>query len=126
MIAYCGIYCEECPSYKGTITVDKSLLEKMSEDFGNAKTDTIDFVCLGCKYDNVAFVATYCAGCQIRLCAKEKGFLFDLRRIRNLRESEALPGGTAHHRTIGEMLFCARSINERTAEPFTARQFPDT
>jgi hypothetical protein len=24
------------------------------------------------------------------------------------------------------MLFCARSINERTAEPFTARQFPDT
>jgi len=73
MIAYCGIYCEECPSYKGTITVDKSLLEKMSEDFGNAKTDTIDFVCLGCKYDNVAFVATYCAGCQIRLCAKEKG-----------------------------------------------------
>jgi len=37
MIAYCGIYCEECPSCKGTITGDKSLLEKMSEDFGNVK-----------------------------------------------------------------------------------------
>jgi len=26
VIAYCGIFCEECPSYKGTITGDKALL----------------------------------------------------------------------------------------------------
>lgn len=31
MIAYCGINCDECPSYKGTITGDETLLLKMKE-----------------------------------------------------------------------------------------------
>ena len=39
MIAYCGINCDECPAYKGTITGDETLLAKMNEEFGNEKTD---------------------------------------------------------------------------------------
>ncbi len=70
MIAYCGIYCDECPSYKGTITGDETLLAEMNEQFGNAGTDAIDFVCLGCKYSDVKLIATDCAACAIRACAQ--------------------------------------------------------
>jgi hypothetical protein len=73
MIAYCGIHCDECPSYQGTITGDESLLVKMNEAFGNGKTDAIDFVCLGCKYSDINLIATDCARCAIRLCAQAKG-----------------------------------------------------
>lgn len=72
MIAYCGINCDECPSYKGTITGDETLLIKMNKEFGNEKTDTIDFVCLGCKYSDIKLIATDCAACPIRSCAKMK------------------------------------------------------
>lgn len=76
MIAHCGINCDECPSYKGTITGDETLLVKMNEEFGNGKMDATDFVCLGCKYDDVKLIATDCAACAIRLCAKAKGIDF--------------------------------------------------
>ena len=46
MIAYCGLNCDECPSYIGTITGDGKQLIKMNEEYGNEKTDPIDFVCL--------------------------------------------------------------------------------
>jgi hypothetical protein len=76
MIAYCGIHCEECPSYKGTVTGDELLLVKMNEDFGDGKTDAIDFVCLGCKYADLKLIATDCARCAIRACALERGVDF--------------------------------------------------
>jgi len=44
MIAHCGINCDECPSYIGTITGDETLLVKMNKEFGNQKMDAIDFV----------------------------------------------------------------------------------
>jgi len=72
LIAFCGIHCDECPSYMGTITGDRTLLEKMNEGFGDAKTDAIDFVCLGCKFADLKLIATDCARCPIRSCAKEK------------------------------------------------------
>ena len=72
MIAYCGIHGEECPSYIGTIKADEALLIKMSEDYGDGKTDAIDFVCLGCKYQDLKLIATDCAACAIRLCAQTK------------------------------------------------------
>ena len=73
MIAYCGIHCEECPSYIGTITGDVTLLEKMNEEYGDGKTDAIDFICLGCKYSELNLIATDCAACTIRSCALAKG-----------------------------------------------------
>ena len=72
IIAYCGIHCEECPSYIGTMTGDEALLVKMNEDFGNGKMDAIDFVCLGCKVSDMKLIATDCAACAIRLCAMAK------------------------------------------------------
>ena len=72
MIAYCGIICNECPSYKGTITGDETLLAKMNEEFGNEKTDAIDFVCLGCKYGDVRLIATDGAACAIRCVRRRK------------------------------------------------------
>ena len=76
MIAYCGINCDECPSYIGTITGDETLLIQMNEEFGDGKTDAIDFVCLGCKYTDLRLIATDCARCGIRACALAKGIDF--------------------------------------------------
>ncbi len=76
MIAYCGINCSECPSYKGTITGDETLLMKMNEEFGTEETDSIDFVCLGCKYRDIKLIASDCAKCLIRSCAKTKDIDF--------------------------------------------------
>lgn len=73
MIAHCGIHCDECPSYRGTITGDETLLIKMNAEFGDGKTDAIDFVCLGCTYHDVKLIATDCARCAIRLCARARG-----------------------------------------------------
>ena len=73
MIAYCGLNCDGCPAYKGTITGDETLLAEMSETYGKGKSDAIDFVCLGCKYFDVKLIATDCAACAIRLCAIAKG-----------------------------------------------------
>jgi len=76
MIAHCGINCHECPSYKGTIAGDETSLNKMNEEFGNEKTDVIDFVCLGCRYSDLKLIATDCSGCMIRSCALARGVDF--------------------------------------------------
>ncbi len=73
MIAHCGINCDKCPSYVGTITGDQTLLARMNQEYGTEKTDATDFVCLGCKYCDVKLIATDCAACAIRLCAMAKG-----------------------------------------------------
>lgn len=76
MIAFCGINCDECLSYIGTITGEISLLEKMNENYGDKNTDAIDFICLGCKNNDVKLIATDYSRCKIRICAmeKKKGF----------------------------------------------------
>lgn len=73
MIAHCGINCYECASYLGTIKGDIAQLEKMNKDFGDDKSDAIDFVCLGCKYSDLNLIASDCARCAIRVCAIKKG-----------------------------------------------------
>jgi len=73
MIAHCGIICEECPSFKGTISGDESLLIQMNRDHGKGNTDSIDFVCLGCKYPDLKLIATDCSRCAIRSCALARG-----------------------------------------------------
>lgn len=72
MIAYCGINCDECPSYIGTITGEMSLLVKMNEKYGDKNSDAVDFVCLGCKNKDVKLIASDCARCKIRICAMER------------------------------------------------------
>jgi len=73
MIAFCGINCDECPSYKGTITGNEEMLNQKNADFGNGSMDAIDFVCLGCKFSDLKLIATDCSLCKIRACAIVNG-----------------------------------------------------
>jgi hypothetical protein len=73
MLGYCGINCDACPAYQGTITTNLRLLEKASADYGKDGQTFKDWVCLGCAPADQGFLATYCAGCKIRACAVGKG-----------------------------------------------------
>jgi hypothetical protein len=70
MLAYCGINCDNCKAYKGTVSGDITLLEAAAKSFGGSAKE---WVCLGCKGDP-AFIAKSCGECGIRNCASEKGF----------------------------------------------------
>jgi len=74
MIAYCGIYCGECGAYLATRDNDEvrraEVAKEWSEKFGaEIQPETIN--CMGCPSDGPLFF--YCAMCDIRKCASEKG-----------------------------------------------------
>ena len=73
MLGYCGINCENCDAYKGTVNNDMALLEKAAGTFWNGAYSAKDWVCLGCTPANQPFLAKYCAECAIRKCAVNKG-----------------------------------------------------
>lgn len=71
MLAYCGINCQECKCYRGTVNTDLSLLQKASETYEGGKHQPEDWVCLGCTPTN-QILAKYCQDCVIRRCALKK------------------------------------------------------
>jgi hypothetical protein len=73
MLGYCGINCDTCPAYQGTITTNLGLLEKAAGDFWDGAYSAKDWVCLGCTPADQGFLAKFCAKCRIRSCAIEKG-----------------------------------------------------
>ncbi len=73
MLAYCGINCDECPSYKGTVTSDISLLEKVAGSLWDGAPNASDWVCLGCTPADQGFLAKDCSMCKIRDCAISRG-----------------------------------------------------
>jgi len=73
MLGYCGINCEECSAYKGTVNTDMSLLEKAAGGYWNGAYSAQEWVCLGCTPPDQPFLAKYCAKCKIRDCAIAKG-----------------------------------------------------
>jgi hypothetical protein len=73
MLGYCGINCEECSAYKGTIATDMALLEKAAGSFWNGAYSAQEWVCLGCTPADQPFLARFCAKCKIRDCAIAKG-----------------------------------------------------
>lgn len=73
MLGYCGINCGECPAYKGTVSHDLTLLEKAAGSFWDGAYSAAEWVCLGCQPADQPFIAKFCAKCQIRACAIEKG-----------------------------------------------------
>ncbi len=73
MLAYCGINCDECPAYKGTVITDIALLEKAAGSFWNGAYNAQEWVCLGCTPADQPFLAKFCATCKIRDCAIAKG-----------------------------------------------------
>ena len=73
MLGYCGINCDTCPAYQGTVNTRIDLLEKAVSEYGKGKTTTQDWVCLGCPPADQKILAAYCATCAIRACAIDKG-----------------------------------------------------
>lgn len=60
--AYCGLYCGACPTFIQTTAA----IAAGKTDFSNPEG-----FCLGCKS---AVVSGWCAECNLKSCAKEKGF----------------------------------------------------
>jgi len=73
MLAFCGINCSECPAYKATMAVDEKMMQDVVEKFGEGEQPKTDWVCLGCLHPEPGLIATYCASCEIRACAVERG-----------------------------------------------------
>ena len=72
MLGYCGINCDECAAYKGTVNTDVGLLEKAAGSYWDGAYSAPEWVCLGCTPADQGFLAKYCATCKIRDCAIEK------------------------------------------------------
>ncbi len=72
-LGYCGINCDECPAYKGTVSSDVALLEKVAGSSWHGASSAPEWVCLGCTPADQSFLAKDCADCRIRDCAIGKG-----------------------------------------------------
>jgi len=73
MLAPCGIECAECAAYKATMASDEAQRQKVVDTFGEGKGSFEDWVCLGCLYPEPGLIADYCASCDVRACAVERG-----------------------------------------------------
>ena len=73
MLGYCGINCSECPAYRGTVTTDIRLLEKVAGNAWKGAHSASEWVCLGCTPADQGILAQDCSRCRIRACAIAKG-----------------------------------------------------
>ena len=76
MVAYCGLVCTECEAYLATQANDLPALEQMAqkarEEFGMPDTMADGVRCDGCLPAD-GYKCGYCAHCQVRACAIERG-----------------------------------------------------
>jgi len=98
--AYCGLDCGACPVGLANELNDEAGLQKMAEEWGVKREDVI---CSGCK---TATIAPFCARCEMRICAMEKGLefcsqcdLFPCKIITDFKNDKA-----PHHSAIFENL----------------------
>jgi len=76
MIAPCGIDCEVCDAFIATQNNDLELKKKLAADYlknFNKEISLEDLDCDGCISD--ARHIGFCAVCQIRQCARSKGYV---------------------------------------------------
>lgn len=93
MLAYCGINCQQCIAYKGTVTTDLTLLKKAGESYEHGKYQPEDWVCLGCGSADQKFLSKYCQDCLVRNCAIEK-------KYQNCAECEEYENCAILHKSI--------------------------
>jgi hypothetical protein len=75
--APCGFDCRNCPAYKATHSNDNAERERIADKWSKAngrKMTPEDILCDGCRVSGGRLVA-YCALCNIRKCARDKGYL---------------------------------------------------
>ncbi|MGD1118276.1 MAG: DUF3795 domain-containing protein [Dehalococcoidales bacterium] len=76
LIAVCGFDCSNCPAYKATQSNDEAERKRVAEKWDKAtgtKHTVEDILCDGCRAGGR--IVTYCATCNIRTCAQNKGYL---------------------------------------------------
>jgi hypothetical protein len=117
MLGYCGIYCHNCSAYRGTVTRDMSLLEKVADKFGDGAYSAKDWICLGCQPADQLFLAKFCAKCGIRTCAIKK-------KVQNCAACDEFENCSKLHDFINaeseEIVWRMKSLRER----FLDRQSP--
>lgn len=77
-LAYCGLICEKCPIYLATIEPDEDkkhqmkidIAEQIKKHYGQETGPEDIGDCDGCRADTERI---FCSGCEIRICAIEKG-----------------------------------------------------
>ena len=78
IIATCGIVCSECDAYVATQANDLEALERLAqharEAYGVENATAETSMCDGCLADDGRQIG-YCATCEIRACAVERGAL---------------------------------------------------
>jgi hypothetical protein len=75
LISCCGLNCATCDARTATINDDDELRKVTAEKWSvmySAKISSSMINCTGCREEGVKF--SHCSVCEIRNCAKEKGF----------------------------------------------------
>jgi hypothetical protein len=77
IIAYCGLVCSECEAYTATQADDPvklaQLAEKWRQAFNSPEITADSILCDGCPGTNGGRRIGYCATCEIRACALDRG-----------------------------------------------------
>ena len=73
IVAPCGIVCTDCPAYLATQANDLEKLQEVAEQWSSEDQpyEAKDLVCDGCFSNRVY---TWCAECEVRECAIQKGY----------------------------------------------------
>ncbi len=77
MVAYCGIVCTECPTYKATKKNDNKARVKIAEEWSRQYKHPFkpeDINCEGCLAVGKRQIG-YCMVCEIRKCGSDKQVL---------------------------------------------------
>jgi hypothetical protein len=69
-VVYCGLDCAKCPIYVATKNNDKELRLKTAKEWN---LNIEDLYCDMCNTEE-GKLASFCATCPIRSCARERGF----------------------------------------------------
>lgn len=77
MVAYCGLVCNECPTYKATKKNDNKTKAKIAEEWSRQYQHLFkpeDINCDGCLAVGSVQIG-YCQICEIRKCCSERNVL---------------------------------------------------
>ena len=109
LISCCGLNCATCDARIATVTNDNTLRAAVAEKWKvqfQAATLTADMInCTGCREAGAKF--SYCAQCEIRNCAKAKGY----QTCADCMELETCAKVKNVHQHVPEALANLKSLN---------------
>lgn len=109
VIACCGLNCATCDARIATMTNDNELRAQTAEKWKvqhDAAGLTADMInCTGCREEGAKFA--YCAECEIRKCADNKGFI----TCASCNELDTCETVKNLHQFVPEALLNLKSLN---------------